>query len=243
MSYQKVSNHRQCRAAGSLLGQLYAQTMVQSKACDQFGQLIGLETQYKIGLKRQVNGLSVSNSHTEVDHDIAVWSNKGILAMANEYRVGLGYDIHRLVEGRKLIVGGITIEHDKGLLGHSDADVALHAVTDALLGAAGLPDIGDLFPDTDPAYENADSGKLLTSALAMIAERGLRPNNVDIIIHAEAPKLSPYKKQMAANIARLLEQPEDYVNVKAKTNEGLGPLGHSDAIACSAVATLVSADA
>jgi 2-C-methyl-D-erythritol 2,4-cyclodiphosphate synthase len=154
-------------------------------------------------------------------------------------RVGIGYDIHRLVDGRRLVIGGVDIPHAKGLFGHSDADVVLHAVTDALLGAAGLPDIGDLFPDTDPKYENADSRDLLHHVMRRLAERGLAPANVDVIIHAEAPRLTPYKRPIAESIAGLIGIPPDRVSVKAKTNEGLGALGVADAIACTAVALLV----
>ncbi len=153
-------------------------------------------------------------------------------------RVGIGYDIHRLADGRRLIVGGVEIEHSKGLVGHSDADVVLHAVTDALLGAAGLPDIGDLFPDTDPAYEGADSRELLRDVVGRIRRRGFVPGNIDLIIHAEAPKLTPYKRRIAESIAGLIGVGHDSVSVKAKTNEGMGPLGHADAIACTAVALL-----
>lgn len=155
-------------------------------------------------------------------------------------RVGIGYDIHRLVEGRRLVLGGIEIEHTRGLMGHSDADVVLHAVADALLGAAGLPDIGDLFPDTDPAYKDADSRTLLTDIMCRVHKKGFAAGNLDVIVHAEAPKMSPYKQPMAESIASLVGLAADQVNVKAKTNEGLGPLGHSDGIACTAVALVVA---
>ncbi len=163
--------------------------------------------------------------------------------MTDTVRVGIGYDIHRLVEGRRLVVGGIEIQHTKGLAGHSDADVALHALTDALLGAAGLPDIGDLFPDTDPDYKDADSSVLLADAMERIRTRGFLPGNVDLIVHAEAPKLSPYKRRIAESIAELLGMSPDSVSVKAKTNEGMGPLGYADAIACTAVATVTRSGA
>jgi len=159
--------------------------------------------------------------------------------MTDSFRVGIGYDIHRLVEGRRLVVGGIELEHSKGLLGHSDADVVLHAVTDALLGAAGLPDIGDLFPDTDPAYKDVDSRALLTDAIERVRAKGFAVGNLDVIVHAEAPKLSPHKAKIAESIASLVGLSPDYVSIKAKTNEGMGPLGHADAIACTAVASLV----
>lgn len=159
--------------------------------------------------------------------------------MERTVRVGVGYDIHRLVENRRLIIGGLEIPHAKGLIGHSDADVVLHAVADALLGAAGLPDIGDLFPDDDPKFKDADSRKLLEEVVAKVREKCYRVGNLDVIVHAEAPKLSPFKRQIAEGIAGLVGLAPDAVSVKAKTNEGLGPLGHTDAIACTAVALVV----
>ncbi len=158
--------------------------------------------------------------------------------MSETPRVGVGYDIHRLVEGRNLIIGGVRVEHAKGLIGHSDGDVVLHAVTDALLGAAGLPDIGELFPDTDPAYKDADSRVLLVSAMKRVRQAGYQPGNIDIIVHAEAPKMSPYKQPIAEVVASLTGLTARDVSVKAKTNEGIGPLGLADAIACTAVALL-----
>ena len=158
--------------------------------------------------------------------------------MADSFRVGIGYDIHRLGEGRRLLLGGVEIPHAKGLVGHSDADVVLHAVTDALLGAAGLPDIGDLFPDTDPKYQAADSRVLLADAMKRVNERGFAACNVDVIIHAEAPKMSPYKRRIRESIAEFVRVAPENVSVKAKTNEGMGPLGYADAIACTAVASL-----
>jgi len=158
--------------------------------------------------------------------------------MHDAVRVGIGYDIHRLVEGRRLVLGGVTIDFHKGLAGHSDAVVVLHAVTDALLGAAGLPDIGELFPDTDPAYKDADSRVLLREALQKVRSRGFKPGNVDVIIHAEAPKLSPYKQRIAESVASLLKLPTDHISIKAKTNEGLGSVGRGEAIACSSVVVL-----
>lgn len=137
-----------------------------------------------------------------------------------------------------MVVGGIDIQHTKGLIGHSDADVVLHAVTDALLGAAGLPDIGDLFPDSDPAYKDADSRLLLTDAMERIRAKGYAACNLDVIVHAEAPKMSPYKRRIAESIASLIGLTPEDVSVKAKTNEGMGPLGHADAIACTAVALI-----
>ena len=161
------------------------------------------------------------------------------MSVVDTTRIGVGYDIHRLVDGRRLVMGGIEIPHTKGLLGHSDADVVLHAVTDAVLGAAGLPDICDLFPDTDPAFRDADSRKLLADAMERVRAKGFVVNNIDLIVHAEAPKLTPYKQRMAESIAALTRVSADRVSVKAKTNEGLGPLGYADAIACTAVVTIV----
>jgi 2-C-methyl-D-erythritol 2,4-cyclodiphosphate synthase len=160
--------------------------------------------------------------------------------VADSFRVGIGYDIHRLAEGRRLVLGGVEIEHAKGLVGHSDADVALHAIIDAMLGAAGLPDIGDLFPDSDPALRDADSRDLVRNVMGRIRARGFKPCNIDLVVHAEAPKMSPYKRTIAESIAALTELEPDRVSVKAKTNEGLGPVGHADAIACTAVASLVA---
>ena len=153
--------------------------------------------------------------------------------MNDTYRVGIGYDIHRLHEGRRLMLGGIEIDHEKGLLGHSDADVVLHAVADAMLGAVGLPDLGEQFPDTDPLYKDANSRELLADVVQRVAKAGYEPCNVDIVVHLETPKLSPYKKQMADSIGTLLGLPASHVSVKAKTNEGVGPIGKTDAIACT----------
>lgn len=153
-------------------------------------------------------------------------------------RVGLGYDIHRLVPGRKLVLGGVPIEYDLGLAGHSDADVVLHAVIDALLGAAGLPDIGEQFHDTDPAYKGIDSRKLLSNAVNLIADNGLRVINLDVVVIAEKPKLSGYKLTIRESIAKCIGLPPEAVNVKAKTNEGLDACGRGEAIACQAIVGL-----
>jgi 2-C-methyl-D-erythritol 2,4-cyclodiphosphate synthase len=153
-------------------------------------------------------------------------------------RVGLGNDLHRLTEGRRLILAGVDIPFDLGLAGHSDGDVVLHAVIDALLGAAGLGDIGEHFPDTDPAYKDADSGILLTEVLQKVKSRGFAPVNVDTTIIAEKPKLSEYKPAMCKRLARLLNLDEAAVSIKAKTNEGLGEIGAGQAIACQAVVLL-----
>ena len=153
-------------------------------------------------------------------------------------RVGQGYDLHRLVEGRKLILGGVEVSSKVGPAGHSDADVVLHAVIDALLGAAGLGDIGEHFPDTDPAYAGIDSGLLLARALDKVGQGGYRPVNVDVTIIAEKPKLKEYKPAMRQRLAKMLDLAEEAVNIKAKTNEGLGEIGKGEAIACMAVVGL-----
>jgi 2-C-methyl-D-erythritol 2,4-cyclodiphosphate synthase len=152
--------------------------------------------------------------------------------------VGLGWDLHRLETGRPLILCNIRIPFDKGLLGHSDADVALHAVTDALLGAAGLGDIGEKFPPTDPKWAGADSGQLLRIVLEDVTEAGFRAINADITIVAERPKLGPYKPQMRQRLAKLLDLPAEQVNIKAKTYEGLDAIGKGEAIAAYAIVGL-----
>jgi 2-C-methyl-D-erythritol 2,4-cyclodiphosphate synthase len=153
-------------------------------------------------------------------------------------RVGIGYDIHRLETGRKLYLGGVDIPYVKGLLGHSDADVLLHALCDALLGAAGLGDIGELFPDTDPEYSGIRSAELLKRCVAMLHERGFTVVNADMIVIAEEPKLGPFKKQMRQQISAILGIGEERVGVKAKTNEKLGEVGAMEAIACHAAVLL-----
>lgn len=150
-------------------------------------------------------------------------------------RIGSGYDVHRLVEGRKLILGGVEIPFEKGLLGHSDADVLLHAVADALLGAAALGDIGLHFPDTDPAYEGISSLKLLGITGDLLKEKGFRIVNIDATVIAQRPKLRPYIEQMVKNIAEVLQLEVSAVNVKATTEEGLGFTGEGLGIASSAV--------
>lgn len=154
------------------------------------------------------------------------------------YRIGNGFDVHRLVEGRRCIICGVNIPYSLGLLGHSDADVALHALTDALLGAAALGDIGRHFPDTDPKWEGADSRMLLRGALDLIRAKGLVPVNVDITIMAQAPKMAPHIDAMRANVAADLALPLDCVSVKATTTERLGFTGRGEGIAASAVALL-----
>ena len=150
-------------------------------------------------------------------------------------RVGIGHDTHRLVEGRPLILGGVRIEHARGLAGHSDADVVLHALTDALLGAAGLGDIGDLYPDTDPAYRDCDSARFVRETLARLNRDGWRVVNVDVIVFAQQPKLGPVKAAIRASLAALLGLAADAVNVKAKTGERVGHIGRAEAIACQVV--------
>ena len=155
-----------------------------------------------------------------------------------DYRVGIGTDIHRIVEDRKLMLGGVHIPYPAGLLGHSDGDVALHAVVDALLGAAGMSDIGTLFPDTDVLWKDADSKVFLYTVKEQLEKKGWEVVNVDLTIHAEAPKLGPLKGQIRRCIAGLLGMDFQSVNVKAKTNEGLGEIGAGDAMAATAVALL-----
>lgn len=153
-------------------------------------------------------------------------------------RIGHGYDVHRLVEGRDLILGGVKIQHELGLLGHSDADVLLHAVSDALLGAAGLGDIGKHFPDTDPQYKGADSLKLLEIVAQRVKEAGYRVSNIDVTMIAQRPKLRPHIEQMEANIASAVGVDVSRVNVKATTEEKLGFTGTGEGMACHAVCLL-----
>lgn len=155
-----------------------------------------------------------------------------------QYRVGLGHDTHRLAPSRALLLGGVKIEHTLGLLGHSDADILLHAVTDALLGAAGLGDIGDAFPDTDPANAGADSRIFVEEALRRIRARGWQPVNLDCTIFAQKPKLVPYKEQIRQRLAELLGLTPDAVNVKAKTGEHVGPIGREEAMSADAIVLL-----
>ena len=153
-------------------------------------------------------------------------------------RIGHGYDVHRRAEGRKLILGGVDIPWERGLLGHSDADVLTHAVMDALLGAAGLGDIGKHFPDTDAAYAGADSLELLARVTALMGEKGFSVGNVDATILAQRPRLAPYIPQMRDNLARVMGVGLEYVNVKATTEEGLGFTGSGEGMAAHAVALI-----
>ena len=158
--------------------------------------------------------------------------------MMTNLRIGHGYDVHRLVEGRKLILGGVEVPYERGLLGHSDADVLTHAVMDALTGASRLGDIGRLFPDTDPAYEGISSLKLLAEVGCLLAEQGYQVVNIDATLIAQAPKVGPYRRQMAENIASALQIQPEQVNVKATTEEHLGFTGDGSGMAAHAVVLL-----
>lgn len=153
-------------------------------------------------------------------------------------KIGIGYDIHRLVEDRQLFIGGVNIPYLKGLLGHSDGDVLLHSICDALLGAMNEDDIGTHFPDSDPRFHNISSDKLLKEVKGIIKKKGLSIGNIDTVIIAQEPIISPFKKQIKKNIAQILGVGEDLINIKAKTNEGLGEIGRKEAIACWSVALL-----
>jgi 2-C-methyl-D-erythritol 2,4-cyclodiphosphate synthase len=154
-------------------------------------------------------------------------------------RIGIGYDVHRLVKGRRLVLGGVTIDHEKGLLGHSDADVLSHAVCDALLGATGAGDIGLYFPDTDPQFKDIDSIELLRRVRTLVTDRGFRIVNLDATVFAEAPRLAPHRNAMRQTIAEAVQIDESRVNVKATTTEGLGAIGKGEGIAamCAALVT------
>ncbi len=158
--------------------------------------------------------------------------------MATTYRSGIGYDIHRLVAERRLVIAGVEIPFTKGLQGHSDADVLLHALCDALLSAAGMGDIGEHFPDTDPQYQGASSGRLLAQVIRTVKARGFAIENVAAVVVAQEPRLAPFKRQMKENLARLTGLPEDAIGVHAKTNEGLDAVGAQEAIAVFATCLL-----
>jgi 2-C-methyl-D-erythritol 2,4-cyclodiphosphate synthase len=149
-------------------------------------------------------------------------------------RIGIGHDTHRLVEGIPLMLGGVRVPHSRGLAGHSDADVVLHAVTDALLGAAGLGDIGDAYPDTEPAYKNCESSVFVKDTLARLQQAGWKIINIDVTIFAQEPRLGPIKDQIRAHLAGLLSLHTQAINVKAKTGEGVGAIGRAEAISCEA---------
>lgn len=153
-------------------------------------------------------------------------------------RIGIGTDLHRLGPGRPLWLGGIEIEHEQGLIGHSDADVLLHAITDALLGAAALGDIGTMFPNTDPANHGRDSAEMLAAAHAAVRKAGWRICNLDCVVAAERPKLSPHREHICQRIAEILEINIDQVGIKAKTGEGVGPIGRQEAIGAQCVVLL-----
>ena len=153
-------------------------------------------------------------------------------------RIGHGWDLHRMVEGRPCLLGGVSVAHSKGPLGHSDGDVVLHAVTDALLGAAAMGDIGLLFPDTDPRWKGADSADMLTHVVERIRAGGFGISNVDVTIVAQEPKIGPHREAITRRLSALLDLPAGRLNLKAKTTEGLGDIGSGDAIACHAVALL-----
>lgn len=154
-------------------------------------------------------------------------------------RVGMGYDVHKLTEGRKLILGGVDIPWEKGLLGHSDADVLIHAVMDALLGAAALGDIGKHFPDTDPAYKGISSIKLLVNVAELLRKQGYAVGNIDATVIAQKPKMAPHIPQMRKNMADALGIPESKINIKATTEEGLGFTGRGEGIASQAICLLI----
>ena len=153
-------------------------------------------------------------------------------------RVGVGYDVHRFEAGRKLVLGGVEIPFERGLAGHSDADALIHAIIDALLGAAAMGDIGAHFPDTDEAYRGADSRELLARVVALLAERGMRPGNVDSVVVAQRPKLAPHIPEMREAISSVLGIPPDRVGIKATTGEGLGFAGREEGVAAHAVCTI-----
>ena len=157
--------------------------------------------------------------------------------MAN-LRIGLGYDLHRTVAGRPLVLGNVVIPHEKGLDGHSDADVVIHALIDAITGAAGLPDVGQMFPNTDPKWKNADSVELLRQVVARVKARGFHVVNVDAVVTAQKPKIMPYADRMKERLAPVLEVGLADVSIKATTMEGLGAIGRSEGIAVMAVATV-----
>jgi 2-C-methyl-D-erythritol 2,4-cyclodiphosphate synthase len=152
-----------------------------------------------------------------------------------EMRVGLGYDLHRTIVGRPLVLGNITIPHDKGLDGHSDADIVVHALIDALTGAAGLPDVGQMFPNSDPKYKNINSAELLKATNAAFLAAGWRLVNADIVVVAQRPMLSPYKPAMIKRLAELLGVKESQINIKGKTGERVGSVGKEKAMACQVV--------
>ena len=189
-----------------------------------------------LGLKPLLVMGSMENFKITYQNDLL--SMEKLMKHDSSLRIGQGYDVHRLVEGRDLILGGIHIPFQKGLLGHSDADALFHAITDALLGAAGLGDIGQHFPDTDPQYKNADSGLLLEHAHQLVLKKGYSILNIDATVICQAPKLAQHIPSMILSIGKVLKIDSSLVNIKAKTNEGLGYLGNSEAIETQAVVLL-----
>ncbi len=189
-----------------------------------------------LGLKPLLVMGSMENFKITYQNDLL--SMEKLMKHDSSLRIGQGYDVHRLVEGRNLILGGIHIPFQKGLLGHSDADALFHAITDALLGAAGLGDIGQHFPDTDPQYKNADSGLLLEHAHQLVLKKGYSILNIDATVICQAPKLAQHIPSMILSIGKVLKIDSSLVNIKAKTNEGLGYLGNSEAIETQAVVLL-----
>ncbi len=189
-----------------------------------------------LGLKPLLVMGSMENFKITYQNDLL--SMEKLMKHDSSLRIGQGYDVHRLVEGRNLILGGIHIPFQKGLLGHSDADALFHAITDALLGAAGLGDIGQHFPDTDPQYKNADSGLLLEHAYQLVLKKGYSILNIDATVICQAPKLAQHIPSMILSIGKVLKIDSSLVNIKAKTNEGLGYLGNSEAIETQAVVLL-----
>ena len=156
-------------------------------------------------------------------------------------RIGIGFDVHRLVQGRPCVLGGITLDHPRGPLGHSDGDAVLHAIGDALLGAAGLDDLGTLFPDSDARWKDASSAELLAEVLRRVAKAGYRPVNVDVVIATEGPRIAPHRARMRASLAKLLGLELDAVNVKGKSLEGLGALARGAGVAVQAVCLIEGA--
>ena len=161
--------------------------------------------------------------------------------MKPDFRVGMGYDLHRTRLDRPLVLGGVPIPSPVGLAGHSDADIVLHALCDALLGGLALGDIGELFPDTDPRYKDADSREFVREARTRVEQAGYRVHNVDVVVHAERPRLSTHKASIQASLAELLDLPENAIGIKATTNEGLGPVGRGEAMACWVIALMTRA--
>lgn len=177
-----------------------------------------------------MNGFNWTQLQSWIDTPAAFVYNLRKMKGVKALRIGMGYDVHRLAEGRRLVIGGVEIPFEKGLLGHSDADVLLHAICDALLGAAGMGDIGLHFPDTDTAYAGIDSMELLAQVRKMIEEAGYAIVNADATIYAEAPKMAPHREKMQERIAARLGLPRERINIKATTTEGLGPMGRGEGI-------------